>query len=138
MDKAHLHTLTSISGTDFDTAAFGGIIVDETGTIEGYNQYESDLARLPAERVIGRNFFRTVAPCTARRAFEGRFLEFVALDDTVSDTFAYFFPFAHGDANVLVTFVKLEIDARYLIVIERVDEETIEPLKDFYSPIDLN
>jgi hypothetical protein len=44
--------------------------------------------------VIGKSFFHHVAPCTAVAAFEGRFLEFLALDDLVSESFAYFFPFA--------------------------------------------
>ena len=135
MDHATLLALAHISEADFETAPFGGIIVDGVGVIEGYNRAESELAHLDAARVIGLNFFRTVAPCTGVSAFEGRFLEFVELGETLSDSFAYYFPFAHGDANVLVSFVKRDVPNSYLIVVERVDEEVIAPLKDIYSPI---
>ena len=136
MDQQQLLALASISDADFDVAPFGCVMVDKSGTIERYNRYESELAHLSPDRAVGRNFFHDVAPCTARRAFEGRFLEFVALGDVVSDSFAYFFPFAHGDANVLVTFVKLAARSSFLIVVQRVDEEIADPLKDIYSVID--
>jgi photoactive yellow protein len=135
MDHAALAGLARLSAEDIDTAPFGAIVVDRDGTIEQYNAYEAELAQLVPERVIGKNFFHHVAPCTAKAAFEGRFLEFLVLDDVVSESFAYFFPFAHGDASVLVTFVKREDSESVLIVVERVDKATIAPLADIYSPI---
>jgi photoactive yellow protein len=124
-----------MSDADVERAPFGGIVVDREGTIERYNAYESEMARLAPDRVIGKNFFHDVAPCTAVSAFEGRFLEFLELDDVASDSFAYYFPFTHGEVNVLVTFVKRELADSVLIVIQRVDAATIAPLQDIYSPI---
>jgi photoactive yellow protein len=135
MEHAQLSQLAYITNADLEPAPFGGVIVDGTGTISLYNAYESALANLSADRVIGKNFFLDVAPCTAVAAFEGRFLEFVASEEPVSDQFAYFFPFKHGSANVLVTFVKRAEPDSYLIVIERVEKERTAPLEDFYSPI---
>jgi photoactive yellow protein len=135
MDRSALEALTRLTDAEIESAPFGGVVVDETGIIELYNAYETELAQLAPERVIGKNFFHHVAPCTAVAAFEGRFLEFLALGEPISDSFAYFFPFAHGDANVLVTFVKREGTESVLIVIERVDKATIAPLADIYSPI---
>jgi photoactive yellow protein len=135
MDRAALAALARFSDEELDSAPFGAVVVDEDGTIVRYNAYEAELAQLSPARVIGKSFFRKVAPCTAVAAFEGRFHEFLVLGDTVSDSFAYFFPFAHGDANVLVTFVKREVDENVLIVIQRVDKATIAPLADIYSPI---
>lgn len=135
MERKDLQALAHISDADLETAPFGIVVVDAVGTIERYNQYESDLSHLSAKSVIGKNFFKTVAPCTQVSAFEGRFKEFLALGDPLSDSFAYFFPFAHGDANVLVTFVRQDGTGSTLIVVERVDEAVIEPLVDFYSPI---
>jgi photoactive yellow protein len=135
MDRAALAALARLSDDDLDQADFGAVVVDEDGTILRYNAYEAELAQLAPARVLGKNFFHHVAPCTAVAAFEGRFHEFLVLGDPVSDSFAYFFPFAHGDANVLVTFVKREVDDNVLIVIQRVDKATIAPLADIYSPI---
>jgi len=135
MDHAALSALARISEPEFQAAPFGGIIVDRTGKIEQYNAYESQLAQLAPERVIGKDFFHTVAPCTAVKAFEGRFYEFLELDDVVSESFAYFFPFAHEDANVIVSFVKRAGSESVLIVVERVDEAAAAPLQDCYSPI---
>jgi photoactive yellow protein len=135
LDVATLAGLARASVADLESAPFGAIIVDREGTIERYNAYEAELAQLAPERVIGKNFFHHVAPCTAVAAFEGRFLEFLELDEPVSEGFAYFFPFAHGDASVLVTFVKRENADSVLIVIERVDRAAIAPIADIYSPI---
>lgn len=135
MDHEALAGLSVIDESEILTAPYGAIVVDRTGEIQLYNRYESELAHLSEKNVVGKNFFHTIAPCTGVAAFEGRFLEFLEFDDTVSESFAYFFPFAHGDVNVLVTFVKREIGDAVVIVIQRVDEEVAAPLKDFYSPI---
>ncbi len=130
-----MEALAQISVAELETAPFGGIIVDRDGTIREYNAYESSLAHLDREKVVGKDFFHHVAPCTAVAAFEGRFLEFLELDDVVSDSFAYFFPFDFDEVNVLVTFVKRAAADTVLIVIERVDPETSAPLLDAYSLI---
>ena len=135
LDRAALAALARVPLAELDVAPFGAIIVDPVGEIAHYNAYEAELAQLAPERVIGKNFFHHVAPCTAVSAFEGRFLEFIELDDDVSDSFAYFFTFAHGDASVLVTFVKRAESDAFLIVVERVSRATIAPLADIYSPI---
>jgi photoactive yellow protein len=135
MDRAALEALAHISVADLETAPFGGVVVTRDGTIQQYNVYESSLAHLEPDRVVGKNFFHHVAPCTAVAAFEGRFLEFLELDDVVSETFAYFFPFEHEEVHVLVTFVKRAAGDTVLIVVERVDPETSAPLEDIYSAI---
>jgi photoactive yellow protein len=135
MDRAALVALSGLSFDDFDGASFGGIIVDRTGLIERYNPCESDLSHLSTERVIGKNFFKHVAPCTGVRAFEGRFQDFVASADITSEGFRYFFPFSHGDSDVYVSFVKLHNVESVLIIVERVDNSRVASIKDFYSPI---
>jgi photoactive yellow protein len=102
-----------------DELPFGAIVIDESGTIHEYNQYESRLSHLERERVIGKNFFRDVAPCTAVQAFEGRMRTFLRTKDRVSESFEYFFPFAHGVATVEITFLRLPKGSRILIAVER-------------------
>ena len=103
-----------------DELPFGAIVVDETGRILAYNEYETRLSRMDRERVIGKNFFRDVAPCTAVQAFEGRMREFRKGKARVSETFDYFFPFAHGAADVSITFLRLHEKGQFLIAVEQV------------------
>ena len=102
-----------------DELPFGAIVVDADGIIHEYNEYESKLSHLARSRVIGKNFFRDVAPCTAVQAFEGRLREFLRTRDRVSESFDYFFPFVHGAATVEITFLRLPKGERILIAVER-------------------
>ncbi len=98
-------------GADLDTLPFGVIVVDRAGTILEYNAYESELAGLTRARVVGRNFFHDVAPCTALREFEGRYDDFLSSPDTSIEPFEFEFPFAHGTQRVSVVFVRLNFDS---------------------------
>jgi photoactive yellow protein len=102
-----------------DELPFGAIVIDPNGTIRGYNEYEAKLSHLERERVLGKNFFRDVAPCTAVQAFEGRLQAFLRTSDRVSETFDYFFPFAHGAVTVEITFLRLQRQNQILIAVER-------------------
>ncbi len=103
----------------FDELPFGAIVIDPDGKIASYNEYETRLSLLDRERVIGRNFFRDVAPCTAVREFEGRLHEFLRTDETVSETFEYLFVFLHGAVAVEITFLRLRKKGQILIAVER-------------------
>jgi photoactive yellow protein len=135
MDRAALAALAGISDDAFDAAPFGGIVVDATGMIERYNAGESSISNLSAERVIGKNFFHHVAPCTGVRAFEGRFLDFIASVDTISEGFTYYFPFSHGAFDVFVSFVKLTASDSVLIVVERTSGPHLPDAASTFSPL---
>jgi hypothetical protein len=47
--------------------------VDASGTILKYNATEGAITGRDPKAVLGRNFFRDVAPCTNRPAFKGVF-----------------------------------------------------------------
>ena len=102
-----------------DELPFGAIVVDTEGTIHEYNEYETRLSHMERASVIGKNFFRDVAPCTAVQAFEGRMRDFLRTKDRVSESFEYFFPFVHGAATVEITFLRLPKGERILIAVER-------------------
>jgi photoactive yellow protein len=75
-----------------DNAPFGIIKVDDDGTVEFFNQYESELSGMDPDEVTGRNFFTQVAPCTNNRLFRGRFKKGVRrgeLDETFTYTYTY-------------------------------------------------
>jgi photoactive yellow protein len=123
-DEARLWRLTDIAVDELDDLPFGAIVIDYSGTVVAYNQYEARMARLERESVIGRNFFRDIAPCTAVQAFEGRLRAFLSLPDHVSESFDYFFPFVHGSVDVTITFIKLVGKKQILIAVERTDRMT--------------
>ncbi len=116
-----LWRLVDVPFEQLDTMPFGAIVVDLAGGIIAYNQYEARLARKDREAVIGKNFFRDVAPCTAVQAFQGRMQTFVRSKERVSERFNYFFPFVHGPVEVTITFIKLRGKNQILIAIERND-----------------
>jgi photoactive yellow protein len=122
LDERRFRYLGSLAAEELDALPFGAIVIDPDGTIRSYNRYEAGLSHLAAARLIGKNFFRDVAPCTQVAAFEGRLHDFATTDDRVSASFNYFFPFAHGDVDVDVRFVKLADRPQILIVIERFSE----------------
>ncbi len=94
-----------------DELPFGVIVVDRSGTILEYNRYESDMTGFSRERVMGRNFFRDVAPCTAIRDFEGRFADFLTSHDTSIEPFEFVFPFAKGAQRVTIVFVRINFES---------------------------
>ena len=121
MSSERLYRAFDIPLERIDELPFGAIVVDDVGTILAYNEYETKLSHLERERVLGKNFFRDVAPCTAVQAFEGRMRTFLRSNDRVSETFDYFFAFAHGATNVAITFLRLPEKGQTLIAVERVD-----------------
>ncbi len=114
--------LFEFSEAEIDALPFGLISVDHDGNIEQYNSYESRLSRLSKERVVGRNFFRDVAPCTAVQDFMGRFQRFVQEDGDGAESFDYVFPFSFGRQHVNITFVRNGKTRNVKILVNRYDE----------------
>jgi len=114
--------LFELSEEEIDALPFGLISVDHDGKIKQYNTYESRLARLSKERVIGRNFFRDVAPCTAVQEFMGRFQRFVREDGDAAESFDYVFPFAFGRQHVNITFLRSSKNRQIKILVNRYDD----------------
>lgn len=94
--------IETLSPSELDALPFGIIRLDAQGTVLHYNTYEEQLAQLSKDEVVGRNFFREVAPCTDVKEFHGRFLEGVAARQ-LDVKFRYHFPFKGRPRDVLVT-----------------------------------
>jgi len=76
-----------------DLLPYGFIRLDEQGIVLEYNTAESALSGLPRDGVVGRNFFRTVAPCTCVKAFEGRVQEMIAGGKAEREQIQFLFKF---------------------------------------------
>ena len=97
--------IPDLSETELDLLPFGVIRLDAAGTVLAYNRAEGELAgRHPAE-VVGRNFFREVAPCTSVQAFQGSFLAFLQGEEP-SRAFRFTFHFPTGSVPVQIAFLR--------------------------------
>ncbi len=95
-------TIDSMSQAELDALPQGVIELDAHGTILKYNSYEANLAGLNRETVLGKNFFKQVAPCTDVQEFYGRFREGVAAGK-LHCKFRYHFSFKRNPIDVTVT-----------------------------------
>lgn len=101
-DVNQLESVTRMTEEQLDTLPFGAIRLDTEGKILSYNATEARLTGRDPKRVIGRNFFAEVAPCTNVQAFAGRFREGVAKGD-MHVIFPYRFDFEMAPRDVTVT-----------------------------------
>jgi photoactive yellow protein len=107
--------LADISPADFDTMPFGMIRLDRHGIVKTFNEWEAKLARRVAQDVIGKNFFKDVAPCTDVADFRGK-LDELAASGEKTYIFDYEFLFPWGIRRVRVRFVIESDDERWVLV----------------------
>lgn len=83
---------------------YGVVTVDRDGIVLSYNDTESRLAGVPRERVLMRNFFKDVAPCTQVKEFEGRFQSFARGESRAIEEFDFVFNLPSGTQYVTIIF----------------------------------
>ena len=79
--------LSALPDDGLDALPFGVVEMDLDGIVQRYNATESHYSGLARERVLGRHFFREVAPCSNNRHVAQRYAE-ATLDTTLAYTFA--------------------------------------------------
>ena len=109
--------LHELSAEEYDQLPFGLIEVERDGTILHYNREEERIAKIDRTRVLGRNFFTEVAPCTQVRSFGGRFREMVDAGRTDRETLDFVFLFASGARLVTVALAYDALRERGLILV---------------------
>ncbi|MCB1054312.1 MAG: PAS domain-containing protein [Acidobacteria bacterium] len=113
--------LLKLTAAEIDSLPFGYVALAPDGTIRKYNRYEADLARRDPQEVLGKNFFREVAPCTQVQEFEGRFRSFVEAEDgEPSLSFDFEFTFRHGTQRVRIGFVRSPLGREIIMTVNRV------------------
>ncbi|MCM2317088.1 MAG: PAS domain-containing protein [Thermoanaerobaculia bacterium] len=93
-----------MSSEEIDDLPFGAIQLDESGNVLKYNRYEENFAGRDRSEVVGKNFFRDVAPCTRVRAFFGAFEEGVRRRE-LDEVFDFVFRFPQGAKHVRIRMV---------------------------------
>jgi photoactive yellow protein len=98
---------------EFDRLPYGIIELDASGKVLAFNRFEATRSCCRPQDVIGKNFFRDIAPCTNVQEYEGRFRSFLSSDE-VEEEFDFTYPF-EPDTVVHIVFVKV-LDSCVLIV----------------------
>lgn len=96
------NTVDTMTEKELDRLPHGAIQLSTDGTVLQFNAYESKLANMARESVIGKNFFKEVAPCTDVQEFYGRFRDGVAKKN-LHENFRYHFAFRQNPRDVTVT-----------------------------------
>jgi len=79
-DAAGLAHFKAMSTQALDELEFGVVRMRVDGEVVAYNLWESKMAGLSRDRVLGRNFFSDVAPCTNNYMVAERFMNEPELD----------------------------------------------------------
>lgn len=82
-----LSSLLTATTEDLDGLDFGVILMTPDGTVTAYNAPETRLSGLSREKVIGRHFFKQIAPCTDNFMVSHRFETEPDLDATIDYVF---------------------------------------------------
>ena len=107
--------LNAASAAELDSLPFGVVAMAPDGLVEAYNVAEAKLAGLTAGRVIGRNFFTTVAPCTNNFMVAQRFQGENEIDAVID----YVFTLRMMPKKVRLRLLKRESVPQMYLVVER-------------------
>ena len=98
---------------DLDNLPYGVIGLGPSGNVEIYSATESRLAGLSRDRVIGRHFFVSVAPCMNNFLVAQRFED----EPYINDTLDYVLTLRMRPTQVVLRLLKSPgLNRRYLLV----------------------
>jgi len=109
--------INSVSQKELDSLPYGVIQVDAEGVVLRYNAFEAGLSGLSKQKVVGKNFFTQIAPCTDLQEFRGRFRKGIA-EGKLQCTFRYHFAFQKNPRDVTVTLFYNQADRSVWILVQ--------------------
>ena len=112
----------ALDADDVDRLPFGFLELTRMGVVRRYNAAEAQLSGLDPNRVIGRDFFREVAPCTQATEFEDRWRELLRQGGGDAD-FEFIFKFSSGHRLVRIRMIVSCDGGRNLILVQDLDQE---------------
>lgn len=113
--RAALLGIPRLSEAQLGAMPFGVIELDPDGVVLIYNKAEEALSGMASSQVVGKNFFRDVAPCTSVKQFEGRFRAFIS-SQSEPETFDFTFRFPGRTTKVSIAFVRSERGSAFVLV----------------------
>lgn len=112
------NVLAKMSAKEVDQLAFGAVQLDAKGTILQYNAAEAGITGRAQAEVIGKNFFRDVAPCTNSPAFKGVFDSGVR-NGNLNTMFEYVFDYKMAPTKVKIHMKRAISDDNFWIFVKR-------------------
>lgn len=112
------NVLARMTPQELDELAFGAIQLDAHGKVLAYNATEASITGRDAGDVVGRNFFRDVAPCTDTPRFRGVFDEGVRAGK-LNTMFEYVFDYRMSPTRVKIHMKKAIVGDTYWIFVKR-------------------
>ena len=116
-DDIH-NVLSRLSPEEIDQLAFGAVQLDRKGTILQYNDAEASITGRAKTDVLGKNFFRDVAPCTNAPGFKGVFDAGVR-EGNLNTMFEYVFDYRMAATRVKIHMKKAIIGDTFWIFVKR-------------------
>ena len=113
------NVLAKLSPKEVDQLAFGAVQIDGKGTILQYNEAEASITGRTRKDVIGKNFFRDVAPCTNSPKFKGVFDAGVR-QGSLNTMFEYVFDHHMAPTKVKIHMKKAIVADTYWIFVKRI------------------
>jgi photoactive yellow protein len=118
MEKLTAADLSRMTEGELDALPYGAIKLSPYGTVLGYNATEGRMTGRARERVLGRNFFLDVAPCTDVQEFRGRFVELAKESEiSIFQEFSFEFPF-DPPLRVSITLLRDRGDLSIWVLVE--------------------
>ena len=111
-----------------DLLPYGIIVLDATGTILYYNAREEAIAGRSRDDVMGRDFFRDVAPCTQLGEFFDKFRDVVEAEGVTAE-FGFHFPFPKRARDVEVALTSFRYGGEILCLVSVRDLSEEEDLR---------
>lgn len=112
------NVMSRLKDADINKLAFGAIELDKNGVVLKYNAAEGAITGRNPASVIGKNFFRDVAPCTAKPSFKGVFDAGVKADN-LNALFEYVFDYEMKPTKVKVHMKKALSGGNFWIFVKR-------------------
>ena len=112
------NVLSKLTAREVDQLAFGAVQLDGKGTVLQYNAAEASITGRDQKDVIGKNFFRDVAPCTSTPAFKGVFDKGVRAGD-LNTMFEYTFDYKMSPTKVKIHMKRAIAGDSYWIFVKR-------------------
>lgn len=112
------NVLSKLTAKEVDQLAFGAVQLDAKGNILQYNAAEASITGRDAKDVMGKNFFRDVAPCTSTPAFKGVFDKGVR-EGNLNTMFEYTFDYKMSPTKVKIHMKKAIAGDSYWIFVKR-------------------
>lgn len=114
-----LQVIDGLSDEELDGLAFGVIGIDQTSIVQRYNLFESKLAGLSRERVLGNHLFEVVAPCMNNYLVAQKFEDARVAGQSLDHTLDYVFTLKMRPKSVTLRLLANPATALRYVLVQR-------------------